>query len=222
VAINPSRGTVNTNVYFNVTGFPHNAPIQISWRRLSGSVYDFPGPYFTNNNGSLTGTLKVPATPGGPGQLVTFRSGNVSRTVAFEVAPRIKVNTNPAVRGQLADVSLRGYAKNESVRIRWKKGSSWVTLATVTTSNTGSANVNVRVPTWAPNGLNSVRGDGTHFRQQTNVVKVQGGPVATTGVSAATVGQTPSGLPRELIALAIPAISLGFVAGRRRRKLAIS
>jgi hypothetical protein len=195
--------------------------VQISWRRLSGATIAV-GTVNTNGAGAVSGTFKVPATTGGPGQQITFKSGSVSRTVLFEVAPRIKVNASPAVRGQYADVSLRGYAKNESVRIRWKKGSSWVTLANVITSNTGSANVNVRVPTWAPNGLNSVRGDGSHFRQQTNAVNVQGGPVGTTGVSTATAAQSTSGLPRKLIVLAIPAISLGLVVSRRQRVQASS
>jgi len=70
------------------------------------------------------------------------------------------------------NVSLRGYGKKEVVRIRWKVNGSWVTVATVTTSNTGSANVTVQVPANANVGQNSVRGDGTIFRQQTNAVTV--------------------------------------------------
>jgi hypothetical protein len=49
---------------------------------------------------------------------------------------------------------------------------SWVTVATITTSNTGSANVIVTVPANATLGQNSVRGDGAVFRQQTNAVTV--------------------------------------------------
>jgi hypothetical protein len=119
----------------------------------------------------------------------------VSKTVSFEVVPRIKVNTNPAVRGQFADVSLRGYARNETVHIRWKKGLSWVTLATIVTSSTGSANVPVKVPTWALDGPNSVRGDGTVFRQQTNVVNVQGGLYIPASVSSSAPTPAPSPIP---------------------------
>jgi hypothetical protein len=70
------------------------------------------------------------------------------------------------------NVSLRGYGKNETIRIRWKVGNAWVVVATVKASNTGSANVNVTVPANAPAGANSVRGDGTINRQQTNAVTV--------------------------------------------------
>jgi hypothetical protein len=111
--------------------------------------------------------------------------------VTFEVAPRIKILDSPAIRGQIVNVSLRGYARGETVRIRWQQGERWITLATVITSNSGSANVSVQVPTWAPNGFNSVRGDGTVFRQQTNSVYVQGGPYTPVVFSNQLFGTTP-------------------------------
>jgi hypothetical protein len=168
-----------------VVGYPKNAWVKITWQRLSGSTIDI-GTYFTNEVGSVKGQFRVPATEGGKGQKIIFTSGSVTKVADFEVVPRVKVTTNPAVRGLLADVSLRGYAKNETVRIRWLKGSSWITLATVVTSNTGSANVPVLVPLWAPDGMNSVRGDGTIFRQQTNTVYVQGGLYIPASVSLST------------------------------------
>jgi hypothetical protein len=136
----------------------------------------------------VSGQFRVPATPGGPNQHITFVSGNVSKTVSFEVAPRIKILDSPAVRGHFVNVSLRGYARGETVRIRWRQGERWITLATIITSNTGSANTSVQVPGWAPNGFNSVRGDGTVFRQQTNAVYVQGGPHTALSLSLATLG----------------------------------
>jgi hypothetical protein len=194
VSISPTRGTLNISVNYTVTGFPHNAPVTITWRRLSGTTIAI-ATVNTNGAGAVIGTFKVPATTGGPNQQITFKSGSVARTWLFEVVPRIKSNTNPALRGQFADISLRGYAKNETVRIRWKKGTSWVTLATVVTSNTGSANVPVKVPTWAPDGLNSVRGDGTVFRQQTNAVNVQGGPYVPASALSPTPTATPTSTP---------------------------
>jgi hypothetical protein len=175
VTISPRRTTVNNWIHFQVAGYPRNASVHITWRRTSGSVFTVTT-VRTDGIGAVSGQFKVPATPGGPGQQITFASGTVSKTITFEVAPRIKVLNNPAVRGEQVNISLRGYAKNETVRIRWQQGDRWITLATVVTSNTGSANAYVTVPTWAPNGFNSVRGDGTVFRQQTNVVYVQGGP----------------------------------------------
>jgi hypothetical protein len=189
VSVSPTRTTVNTTVTYNASGFPANTPLAITWKRLSGSTIDI-ATVQTNGAGAVSGTFRVPATPGGPNQQIIFKAGSVSKTVLFEVAPRIKVNTDPAIRGQVADVSLRGYDKKETVRIRWLNGTTWVQVATVVTSNTGSANVNVVVPAWAPTGLNSVRGDGTVNRQQTNVVNVQGDVSAATPGASATASAT--------------------------------
>jgi hypothetical protein len=164
--------------------------VTIAWRRLSGNVLPI-GTVQTDGAGAASGQFRVPATPGGPNQQITFVSGNVSKTVTFEVAPRIKILDSLAVRGQFVNVSLRGYAKSETVRIRWQQGARWITLATVLTSNTGSANVSVQVPTWAPNGFNSVRGDGTVFRQQTNTVYVQGGPYTPAALSHQIFARPP-------------------------------
>jgi hypothetical protein len=87
------------------------------------------------------------------------------------------------------NVSLRGYAAHETVNIRWKKGSTWFHIAYVTTSSTGSANIDVRVPTFVPDGPTSVRGDGRYGRAQTNAVTVSGG---TYRPSEATKTPTPS------------------------------
>ncbi len=60
----------------------------------------------------------------------------------------------------------------EAVRIRWLINGSWVQIGQVTTSNTGSANVNLVIPAGATVGANSVRGDGTTFAAQTNAATV--------------------------------------------------
>ncbi len=192
VALSSYRAISSTVISYQMTGFSPNQPVSISWRRLTGSSVAISTSAQTNSSGAASGTFKVPGTTGGPDQRVTFKAGSVTKTVLFNVVPRIKVNTDPCIRGQQADVSLRGYGKKEEVRIRWLKGSTWVEVARVVTSNTGSANVLVTVPDWAATGLNSVRGDGTSNRQQTNAVNVQG-PVspATPSVSAtATVSAT--------------------------------
>jgi hypothetical protein len=151
--------------------------------------------------------------------------------VTFEVAPRIKViYPGPsAARGQTVDISLRGYAKHETVRIRWIDGDGlgWRQIGTVVTTNSGSANILLPVPCFAANGVQSVRGDGTVFRQQTNVVTIQGGPgpcaaINSSGASTGTVNQPTGGLPKELGFIVLPLVSLGLFATRRLRRRAIS
>ena len=103
--------------------------------------------------------------------MITFASGAVSRTATYEVAPRIKVATGAV--GDSVDVSLRGFGRQEQgIRIRWLINGSWVQVATMNASNTGSANQNVTIPAGATVGANSVRGDGPQFRAQTNAAMV--------------------------------------------------
>ncbi|MGH2551887.1 MAG: hypothetical protein ACRDHN_21075 [Thermomicrobiales bacterium] len=171
VQLSTVRAVVGSGVGYTITNFPANSTISITWKRPGGSTVSL-GTATAGNDGSTSGTLIVPATEGGVGSKVTFTSGATSVAITFEVAPRIQVTPASVSPGDTVNVSLRGYGKKESVRIRWSVNGSWVTVATVTTSNTGSANVNVAVPANASAGQNSVRGDGTIFRQQTNGVTV--------------------------------------------------
>lgn len=219
VSMNPQRATVNSWIHYSLVGYRHHATVTIKWRRLSGSELLI-GTIVTDSVGAASGKFRVPATPGGPGQKITFSSGNVAKTLNVEVAPRIKVLTSPVARGKAAEVSLRGYAKNEIVRIRWEKGDGWGTIATVVTSNTGSANLFVTVPIWAPNGFNSVRGDGTMFRQQTNVANVQGGPYTPTVSAIAGIGK-PATVGRTSLLFAAPiapVCALVLLVTRRRSR----
>jgi hypothetical protein len=149
----------------------------------------------TNSSGNATGSFKVPAAPMGTHK-VRFSVGSIGTERTFSVVPRIKVIPAEVNRGQTVNISLRGYAKYETVRIRWKKGTSWVEIARVRTSGTGSANINnVKVPLWASFGLNSVRGDSvnsTGGRAQTNAVTVMGAATPT-----ATPTKTPTASPTK-------------------------
>jgi hypothetical protein len=217
-SIHPTRQTVNSKLNFNVVGFPHNADVQITWKRNSGSIINI-ATVHTNSVGAVSGYFLVPATTGGPNQPVTFKSGSVSKTVLINVPPRIKILTTPGVRGQKVEVSLRGYQKGETVRIRWAHGAGWTQIATATTSNTGSANIFVTVPSWAPNGFNSVRGDGNVSRAQTNIAFINGGPGPTAAqFTAATAGEPAAGFPSEFAAIVAPAVATGLFGGWRLRR----
>jgi hypothetical protein len=171
VELSTTRAIVGSTITFDASNFGSNASIAITWKRPGGSSVNL-GPVTAGSDGSATGSFTVPATEGGTGSRVVFSSTRGTVTINFEVAPRIQVTPGTVSAGDSVSVSLRGYGKKEVVRIRWKVNGSWVTVATVTTSNTGSANVTVQVPANANVGQNSVRGDGTVFRQQTNAVTV--------------------------------------------------
>src|SRR5690606_20138500 len=89
VTVDPSVATVNGTVTFEIANFPPNSAVSITWRRLSGSVIVL-DPVTTDATGAASGTLRVPATPGGTGQVVTFASGSVSEQVSLQVKPRVK------------------------------------------------------------------------------------------------------------------------------------
>jgi hypothetical protein len=192
VAASLNRGTVNSTVQYTLRYFPINSLVNVTW---DGKPF---ATVMTTSTSTSTGSFKVPASPIG-NHLIRWSGGDRSATSTFTVVPRIKLIPNAVSRGQTVNVSLRGFAKQEVVRIRWKKGSSWVQIATVNTSNTGSANINVTVPTFVPDGPTSVRGDGSVGRAQTNAVTVSGGPFSggATPTPPATMTTTPTATPMK-------------------------
>jgi cell division septation protein DedD len=189
-ALHSSRGTVNSKVYLTGAFFPLFYPATVQWGSKSVATLT------TSDRGTFAGYLRVPATSMGTyNVIVSAGNGYVANAGTYTVVPRIKVIEGTVARGQSVDISLRGFAKKESVRIRWRNASGrWIELARVTTSNTGSANVYVTVPSWAPDGSASVRGDGQYGRAQTNVVYVSGGARLTVA-SAASPTASPTASP---------------------------
>jgi hypothetical protein len=181
-----STGTVNSTLSYAIHRYPIYMGVPILW---DGKVIDAA---VTDSYGQGTGSFKIPAAPMGPHTIV-WKYGHWDAKATFTIKPRVKVIPNLVKRGQTVDISLRGFAKYETVRIRWKRGSTWVQLAAVKTSSTGSANIDVKVPTWARDGATSVRGDGQYGRAQTNAVTVSGGPY--TGSMMASPTPTSTGTP---------------------------
>lgn len=151
----------------------------------------------TNLYGHGEWAKHVPAMPMGKHTVKFYRYGR-SASWTFTVKPRVTVIPRyNLLRGQTVNVSLRGYAAHETVNVRWIKNGSFVHLAYVTTSSTGSANIDVKVPTWVPDGSTSVRGDGAYGHAQTNEVKVSGGtPLSSASVKVSTTATaTPAASP---------------------------
>jgi hypothetical protein len=180
-----SEGTVGSSIPFKIDYFPTDPSVGIYF---DGQKI---GTVATDAWGTANGSFVVPAAPMGKHTIKFYRLGRtVSKT--FAIKPRIKLIPSSGIdRGQTVNVSLRGYAKYETVSIRWKKGTSWVQVGQVKTSSTGSANISVKVPTFVPNGSTSVRGDGQYGHAQTNAVTVSGGSPLT----SSTVKPTPSPTP---------------------------
>jgi hypothetical protein len=194
----PTNGTVNSSISGTVTDFPPHTNV---WLRWDGNLI---GKYPVNSAGDAAFVFKAPASPIGQ-HAVRLAAGDVAIIIPFRIKPRIKLIPDSGKRGQTINVSLRGYAAHESVRIRWLHGSTWVELKRVTTSSTGSANVDVKVPSWASLGAQRVRGDGSIARAQTHAFDVTGGAAATTKTPTPT--PSPSASPVETLPGASPVAS---------------
>ena len=188
VTLSATRGTVNAWLGVTVTGFSSGQQIDIQWKGVTKAQTT------ANPNGSAYVRMRVPAAPIGT-YTVRAVSGSRSTSATFTIAPRIKVIPSSESRGETVDVSLRGFGKKETVRIRWLRDGRYVDLTTVLTSNTGSANVDVDVPSWAPDGSTSVRGDGPVARAQTNAFVVNGGALSAAEEGSPTATATDDGHP---------------------------
>ena len=188
LSISSSRVTVDTVISISGRYFPISTPVAVIWNGKTIATFT------SNAEGTVYGTFKMPATPIGDHKLQLNAGTLWKASAAITIAPRVKMIPASASRGQTVKISLRGYAQRETVRIRWKKGSSWVELGRVTTSGTGSGELYVTVPAWAPDGTGSVRGDGSVGRAQTNAVYISGGAFKT----ASTDG-TPVVIPSPTI-----------------------
>ena len=151
-------------------------------------------------------SFRVPAATKGNHSVSAHRGGTVIGPKLFEVVPRIKIIPGMADWGEPVKVSLRGYAPRTNVRIRWFDGSTWIEVARITTSSTGSASLSVLVPRWAPAGANSVRGDAVAIvggRAQTNAFRADSliyaadlaGAGGRSAQSPPTASQTPTTSP---------------------------
>jgi parallel beta-helix repeat protein len=187
-SLSPTRGTVNTWVTATLSGFPPDHSLNVRW---DGTLL---GTFPIDGAGNATARFRVSASSIG-NHTVRLSATGVAKVVEYQVAPRIKLIPGTAARGQTVDVSLRGFAAHESVRIRWKRGSSWIQVALVTTSSTGSANVDVKVPGWASDGTASVRGDGSIARAQTNAFIVNGSPHSAETTPNPTPTPSPTDTP---------------------------
>jgi hypothetical protein len=90
-------------------------------------------------------SFKVPAATKGQ-HAISVSSRNYYIKKSLTISPRIRLSSKSGSPGASLDVSLRGFARKQLVSIKWLNGNSSATLASVVTSNTGSANLHLTVP----------------------------------------------------------------------------
>jgi hypothetical protein len=145
VDLTPATGYVNTKVKVDVHSFPGNKSVKVDFDGLVVCSLT------TAADGTGTCYFKAPATDEGL-HLVTATGGGKAESRYFNIEPRVKLTPNYGPRGTTMDVSLRGFLTNIRVTVKWYNSTQKITIKTLTTSGTGSANFSFTVPS------NAVRG----------------------------------------------------------------
>jgi subtilisin len=118
-------------------------------------------------NGEGLVTFKVPALTKGK-HTVSAVSSNYLLKKSISISPRVRISPASGVPGSGFDISLRGFAKYQRVTLILANGASKITIGSVTTSGTGSANLDAVIPS-IPGGSHAV-----------TAVPATGGSVSTT------------------------------------------
>lgn len=125
-------------------------------------------------NGEGLVTFKIPALTKGK-HTISAVSSNYLLKKSISISPRIRISPASGVPGSGFDISLRGFTKNQRVTLVLASGASKITLGSITTSNTGSANLDVVIPS-IPGGSHTL-----------TAVPATGGSVSTTLIVNASV-----------------------------------
>jgi hypothetical protein len=135
----PGTGYVNTKVVVSVNSFPGNKSVKVTFDGVWVCSLT------TASNGTGSCYFKVPATDMGLHKVIAT-GGGISAFRYFNVDPRVKLTPNYGPRGTTMDVSLRGFGYRTYVTVKWYNATQKITIKTLTTSSTGSANFYFKVP----------------------------------------------------------------------------
>jgi hypothetical protein len=155
VDLSPGTGYVNTKVVVSINSFPANKSVQVTFDDVWVCSLT------TAANGTGSCYFKVPATDMGL-HYVRAIGGGMNEFRFFNVDPRVKLTPNYGPRGTVMNVSLRGFGSRYSVTVKWYNSTQNITIKTLTTSSTGSANFYFTVPS------NAIRGPYKVWAKQYN------------------------------------------------------
>ncbi len=138
VRLSPDSGKVGAPLTVSFSGFPKSKEITIAWNGKTMAT--------TTSSTAGAGSVSFPVPAGRKGaHKVTATSGSTSALATFTMSPKLTLTPGIAkVYGALT-VTLRGYAKNETIALKWDTSSA-KTLVTVTANTAGSASATVHVP----------------------------------------------------------------------------
>ncbi|MFL5759362.1 MAG: hypothetical protein ACJ789_06475 [Thermomicrobiales bacterium] len=144
-ALSPPTGYVNSKVVVTNILFAANTSVKVTFDGAAACTFT------TASNGTGSCSFRVPATDQGLHE-VKATGGGQSNSKYFNVDPRVKLTPNYGPRGTTMNVSLRGFMTNTAVIVKWYNSTQKITIRTLTTSSTGSANFYFMVPSNAVKG----------------------------------------------------------------------
>lgn len=129
-----------------------------------------------SGSGSASGKIVVPATVGGRHKLIGLGTTGSQSTASLTVVRSVSFSPAHGPAASSIRVAVRGFSKGERVELLWIEPGLSRSLAIVTMSSTGSANVTVTVPDDVDPGQYAIRAFG--FSSQEEIVEA---PFEVTG-----------------------------------------
>jgi hypothetical protein len=151
VRLSPTAGYVGDKVGVSISGFPKNRMVTVAWDGKTIATIQ------SSSTGNGTTSFKVPTARKGA-HTVSAAAGSASAKASFTVNPKLRLSPSSVTVGSTLKVTLRGYAKGETISLALDTTSN--VLTTVTASSTGSASLKIALrPT--PGGRHKLIGRGT-------------------------------------------------------------
>ncbi len=138
LTLGTTSGTVGSSVPLSVSGFAANEKVTIRYT-TTGSSSTVLATLTVNASGSASGTATIPVSARGAHK-VEAKGGTSKKAVvsSFSVVPSMTLNLSTVQAGKKVAPTLRGFQKSE--RVTLSIPSNGLTLNTVRTSSSGSAN----------------------------------------------------------------------------------
>jgi hypothetical protein len=150
--LDPTVTTVGSTMTATLRGFARAEVVDIALDSTSKMLLTVT----VSGSGSATVNLTIPAMVVGTHKLIGTGNAQSATSATFKIIPSVTISPVSGSPGTTVRALVRGFAKGQRIEVQWIDSISR-SLAIVTTSGTGSANVNVTVPINAVPGSYTIR-----------------------------------------------------------------
>jgi subtilisin len=171
LVVSPSEGPAERSARVTLRGYAKYERITV--RFFNGSKATTLATVRASSTGSATLNVKLPAGFAGNHRITGDGSLGSTAFDTYTVTPSLRLKPTSGQPGDRLIAILRGFAPSSPVDLRWYEGGAPGTLATSTTSSTGSRNFTVAVPADAAAGSHRLEAedDAGHLVAATFVVR---------------------------------------------------